>query len=126
MATQHRILLVDDEAKNLLLLQRFLTLGGFQFDSAQNGAEAIQRVEQHPPHLILLDLKMPVMDGMEFLRWLKEYHPQIPVFILTANYLEETVQEATSLGAREYITKPLNLSQLQQKIEHVLHMPAQR
>jgi len=106
-------LVVDDEAPIREMLQRGLTqIGGFSVEAAQNGQEAIEKLEKDIFDLVLSDLKMPEMDGLELLKMIKGTRPEVMVIIMTAYGSVETAVEAMKVGANDYITKPVDLNEL--------------
>ncbi|MBM4277590.1 MAG: sigma-54-dependent Fis family transcriptional regulator [Deltaproteobacteria bacterium] len=115
-----KILVVDDEAPLREILQRSLAkMGGFSVEVAINGQEAIEKVEKDIFDLILTDLMMPEMDGMEFLKMIKATRPEIPVIMMTAYGSIDTAVEAMKIGASDYITKPVDLKDLLLRITKV-------
>ncbi|AEJ60864.1 PAS/PAC sensor hybrid histidine kinase [Spirochaeta thermophila DSM 6578] len=103
------ILVVDDKELNRTLLKEYLAPTGATVIEASNGQEALSRAETHPPDLILMDIRMPVMDGLTFI---KEYyrdpsHRHIPVIALTASVLKERHEEFLKNGFVEVLTKPI-------------------
>ena len=120
---QRRVLVVDDDQHVRPMLVRMLERAGFQALEAAGGLEAIDRVQRDAPDLILLDIRMPDMDGYEVLRWLKRHpvHRQIPVVVLTASDLGDAVrQRALELGAARYLEKPIATEDLIAEIERIL------
>ena len=105
---QFRILVVDDELIVRDSLKEWLEEDGFQVDIAQSGTEALEKVAQATYHLMLLDIKMPGMDGVEVLKQTKEAHPDLPVVMMTAYATVETAVEAMKMGALDYLMKPFN------------------
>ncbi len=104
-----KILIVDDEDKNLYLLQVLLTSNGYELDSAKNGAEALEIAHQSKPDVIISDILMPVMDGFSFCHACKEDDrlKNIPFIFYTATYTEPQDEAlALSLGAERFIVKP--------------------
>lgn len=101
-----KILVVDDEEDILNSLKMVLEYEGYDFISARTGAEAIEKVKDHPD-LILLDIKMPRMDGLEALAQIKKSHPIIPVIMISGHGTISTAVEATKLGAYDFMEKPL-------------------
>jgi DNA-binding response OmpR family regulator len=123
MEKTHMVLIVEDRP-SLAQMIRFLFLSqGMQVEGAFNGEEALQKVSQRLPDLILLDLMMPGMDGFETLRRLKAdaATARIPVIILTARKEEEDRRRALSLGAVEYITKPFRAVEVVDKVRRHLN-----
>ena len=111
-----RVLVVDDEPKAVELLQDFLTLKGYAVITAPNGQEALRKVKEERPHLILLDICMPKMDGLEVLKQVREIDHEVGIIMVTAVHQEETGREALKLGAFDYITKPLDFDYLERSL----------
>lgn len=107
-----KILVVDDEEDLRRLLSDGLRLEGYQVAVASSGREALALVEQEPPDLIILDLSMPEMNGIETLKRMRERGVTAKVVILTAYGTAEQVREAVALGVREFIGKPFDLDRL--------------
>jgi len=120
MMEEMKILVVDDEAPIREILQRGLTqMGGFSVELAQNGQEAIEKVEKDIFDLILTDLMMPEMNGMELLKIIKGTRPELPVIMMTAYGSIDTAVEAMKIGANDYITKPVDFNDLLIRISKV-------
>ena len=111
-----RILVVDDEPDAVELLQEFLTAKGYEVITAADGEEALRKVKEDRPHLILLDVRMPKMNGLEVLRRVRQIDHEIGIIMVTAVSEEETGRQALELGAFDYITKPLDLKYLEQSL----------
>ena len=108
-----KILVVDDEAPIREMIKKGLSqIGGFSVEVAQNGAEAIEKIEKDVFDLVLTDLKMPEMDGLELLKNIKGTRPEVMVILMTAYGSIETAVEAMKIGANDYITKPIDLNEL--------------
>ena len=108
-----KILVVDDEANVREMLKKGLSqLGGFSVDVAQNGVEAVEKIEKDVFDLVLTDLKMPEMDGIELLKTIKGTRPEIMVILMTAYGSIETAIEAIKNGANDYVTKPIDFNDL--------------
>jgi DNA-binding NtrC family response regulator len=108
-----KILVVDDEAPIREMLKKGLSqMGGFTIDIAQNGQEAIEKIEKDVFDLILTDLKMPEMDGIELLKTIKGTRPEMMVILMTAYGSIQTAVEAIKIGANDYITKPIDFNEL--------------
>ncbi len=105
---QGGILVVDDEETVRNLLQRILEGAGFSVVIAANGQETLDKVPELKPAVVLLDIKMPGMSGMDVLRELTVHWPDICVIMATAVVDTKTAIEAMKLGAYDYITKPFN------------------
>jgi len=107
-----RVLVVDDEESVRNLLQRMLEGAGYDVITAADGQEALDKVPQLKIELVLLDIKMPGMSGMEVLKWLTVNRPDTCVIMATAVDDAQTAVEAMKLGAYDYITKPFNRDDL--------------
>jgi CheY-like chemotaxis protein len=118
--TGETILVVDDEPLVRDLLVQFLSLRGYRALGVKDGPEALSMVEQAPPDLILLDLFMPGMDGVEVLRHLRQREYPGGVIIITGSRDEERLDEAWAAGPQEVIGKPIDLEQLLTSIQLVL------
>lgn len=116
------ILVVDDEQDILDLIEYNLKIEGFEVLKAENGQEGIQLVKDHKPDLVLLDIMMPEMDGLEVCERLRkdETVSTIPIIFLTARDDEKTEVEGLNLGADDYITKPISTRKLLSRIKAVL------
>ena len=107
------ILVVDDEIEVVRLLQVFLTSKGYEVSTALNGAEALAKVKETKPDIVLLDIMMPGMGGIDTLKEIKKIDPSIAVIMVTAVVDEELANRAVKLGAFDYITKPINIDYLE-------------
>jgi len=108
-----KILVVDDEAPIRDMIKKGLfQMGGFDVEVAKNGLEAIEKIEKDVFDLVLTDLKMPGMDGLELLKTIKGTRPDMMVILMTAYGSIETAVEAMRMGANDYITKPIDLNEL--------------
>lgn len=108
-----KILVVDDEALIRDMIKRGLSqMGGFNVEVAQSGLEAIEKMEKDVFDLVLTDLKMPEMDGLELLKTIKGTRPEIMVIMMTAHGSIETAVEAMKIGANDYVTKPIDWNEL--------------
>jgi DNA-binding response OmpR family regulator len=102
-----KILMVDDDEDVRKLLEIFFNLAGYEIFYAINGEEAKEQLKTQTPDLIILDMMMPVLDGMGFLQWLRsEAQLDIPVVSLTGRFDSKTKSEALALGASEVFFKP--------------------
>ncbi len=121
--TTSTILVVEDDTKLSELYQTLLRQAGYTVHIAHDGQEALLVADVADPALILLDLRMPRMDGLEFLRHydLKQKHPSVKVIIFSNYDLEKEVDEAYRLGAEHYIVKKwVSLRELLQIVENAL------
>jgi CheY-like chemotaxis protein len=123
-----RVLVVDDISKNLQIVGTMLRNEGYQVMPATSGVQALERALGQPPHLILLDLMMPEMDGLEVCRRLKAepLTRQIPVIFLTASNEMEHLVKGFEAGAVDYITKPFNAPELLARVRTHLELQLAR
>jgi two-component system, cell cycle response regulator len=127
MERKGRILVVDDHEDNIELLRARLEARGYQVEGASDGQAALDAVERSCPDLILLDVMMPKMDGMEVVRRLKAKReskelPFIPVIMQTALDSTENKVEGLDAGADDYITKPINFAELEARVNSLLRI----
>ena len=111
-----KVLLVDDEEDFLESLSERLRLRDVESDRARSGEEALERIRGEEPTVIVLDLKMPGMHGLEVLKRLKKTHPHVQVVILTGHGSDKDREEAERLGAFAYLTKPVRMDTLMKSI----------
>ena len=116
MALKNRILVVDDDVATVDILHTFLTIKGFDVRTALSGREAIRISKEWHPHLILLDIIMPDLDGYETLDLLKEQHEDICVLMITGMDDIDVGRKALGMGASDFITKPLDLDYLERSV----------
>jgi len=117
---QEKILLVDDEPHVPELLSVALEDEGYGILLANNGKEALTQLKKEQPQVVLLDIRMPDMDGVEVLRQIKEINKATSVIMMTAYGAMETVLEVMKLGAYDYLTKPLDLKKVNVLIRRAL------
>jgi len=116
------ILIVDDQYGIRILLNEVLKKEGYQTLQAANGPEAIQLAKENVPDLVLLDMKIPGMDGIEILKRMKAENPNIRAIIMTAYGELDMIQEAKNIGAIMHVPKPFDIDDIRQTIrEHLTH-----
>ena len=115
------VMIVDDEPSILQSLSGILSDEGFEIFTASNGYEALKRIEQEAPDLVLLDIWMPGLDGIETLKEIKKNNPVIQVIIITGHGTIETAVSATKLGAFDLIEKPLSIDKVIVAINRALN-----
>jgi len=120
---KYRILVVDDERRMVGFIRLNLEQDGFEVIEAYNGSEALERLRDSLPDLILLDVMMPDIDGFEVLRMIREIS-QVPVIMLTAKGEEEDKVKGLELGADDYVTKPFSPRELVSRVKAVLRRGA--
>lgn len=118
----HLILIAEDNANNLEMLSDYLTFKGYQLTFAKNGLEAVSLAKEKKPQLILMDIHMPRMDGLEATRWIRADQDleDIPIIALTALAMPGDREKCREAGLTDYITKPVNLPRLIQMMNKLL------
>ncbi len=120
MNTPLHILIVDDDLNHLKTLQTIVMSWGYRVFVADDGAKAVEEVKERPFALILMDVRMAGMSGLEALRLIKHYNPAIPVLIMTAYSSVDSAVEALKTGAYDYLTKPLDFEALKLSLDQAL------
>jgi DNA-binding NtrC family response regulator len=120
---EFRVLLVDDEEEFVKTLAERLQLRGSGFGSevVLSGEAALHKIGDEPPDVMVLDLKMPGIDGIEVLRRVKQNYPDVQVIILTGHGSEKDEEAARRLGAFDYLQKPANIDDLVSSIKRAWH-----
>lgn len=111
-----RLLVVDDQPEVRQVLREFLTDRGYEVTAVGSGIEALAAVEASKPDLVLLDMAMPGMDGVEIFKRLAALEPTLPVIMVTANADIGTTSKLLEMGAVDYIPKPFNLDYLDKAV----------
>ena len=119
-----RILIVDDDPVNRKFLRNLLERTGFTTQEAENGSQAIKQFEEFSPHLILMDIRMPVMDGMEAARRIREMENsgRIAIIALTANAFVRNESELIQAGCDSVISKPFDAGNLLLSVGQMLRI----
>src|SRR4051794_19091917 len=112
MASKGRSLVVDDEVKARTALAELLREEGYQVETAADGFKALPKLEELEPDLVLTDIKMPGLDGIELMNKVRERDPETVVVLMTAFGAVETAVKAMRMGASDYLTKPVNMDEL--------------
>ena len=102
-----RILVAEDNDSNYILMN-YILKKHYDFFRARNGQEAVELAESEKPDLILMDIKMPVMDGFEATRQIKAKQPDLPIVALTANAFDSDRHAAMEAGCSDFLAKPVN------------------
>lgn len=118
---EKRILLVDDNANVLAVLSDFLKGAGYTVCKAEDAEGAMRVVKEELPHLALIDLRMPGMNGIDLMLSLKKEKPQLPVIIYSGYPSINTAIEAIKNGAEDYIPQPFKLDELSARIKKTLN-----
>lgn len=117
---KERILIVDDEKNIATSLEGILSDEGYETTTIGDGLDALKIIHLDPPDLIILDIWLPGIDGIEVLKTVRTYHPEIKVLIMSGHGTIDTAVKATKLGANDFIEKPFSIDQLLQSIEQAL------
>ncbi len=115
-----RILIVDDEKNIVSSLTGILVDEGYDVVETGDGVEALEIIQTDPPDLVILDIWLPGMDGIEVLKTVKTYNPEIEVLIMSGHGTIDTAVKATKLGAQDFIEKPFSMDRITQSITEVL------
>ena len=121
-----KLLVVDDEVEICDFLKSFFEERNYEVKSASSGQAALDMVEQFKPNVILLDIKMPGMDGIQVLGAIKKKYPRIKVIMVTALETRDKIEECLRLGADNYITKPLSLEYLENDVREKIESPTSK
>jgi two-component system response regulator (stage 0 sporulation protein F) len=111
-----KLLIVDDQYGIRILLNEVFQKEGYQTFQAANGYQALDIVEKHSPDLVLLDMKIPGMDGIEILKRLKAINSEIQVIIMTAYGELDMIQESKDLGAITHFAKPFDIDEIRDAV----------
>lgn len=119
-----RVLVVDDHPPTVRLMQNALEQEGFSVITAANGAECLIAVHQDRPHVVILDVIMPVMDGLQTLRVLRENEATkaLPVIVLSVRDSDQDVLDGWRIGADLYLTKPFKLDDLLAAVKRIIQV----
>ncbi|MBF0378668.1 MAG: sigma-54-dependent Fis family transcriptional regulator [Desulfamplus sp.] len=120
MNGKNKILVVDDDASHRTMLKTLMTRWGYEIHLADDGSSGVDKVHQEHFDIVLMDMKMLKMSGMEALEKICNYNPALPVIIMTAYSSIETAVEALKNGAYDYMTKPLDFDKLKLTISHII------
>ncbi len=116
-----RILLIDDDVGMRAVLKDILEEEGYDVRTASDGRSALGTIEKENFDLILTDLKMPKMGGMEFLDYIEQNRPDLKVIVITAYTGKENVNKAKMLGAFEFLSKSIQIEELKRVVKEVLN-----
>ena len=121
-----RILVVDDDVASGRLFVTALSQAGYQVEWVQTGEAALIHIQKQPPDLLISDLRLPGMSGLDVTRHVRQSYPRLPVVVITAFGSMETVVEALREGAFDYLSKPMHLAELPHTVSRALAQPAQQ
>ena len=116
-----KIMLVDDAAFMRMMVKNALTKSGYDnFVEAQDGAEAVKKYDEEKPDMVIMDITMPNMDGLQALKTIRENDPNAKVVMCTAMGQEGMVVDAIKSGAKDFIVKPFNADRIVQTVNTIL------
>ena len=116
------VLLVEDTEDNRFMMRRLLEMSGYEVIEATNGEEAVRKAETEEPDLILMDLSLPIIDGLAATRLIRKLpnRTKTPIIAVSAHDTSDFLAEALGAGCNSYITKPIDFNELEQLIEREL------
>lgn len=117
---KYRVLVVEDDPINFQLLNVFLRKTGIQINHAATGGEVMSHIEDEVPDIVLLDVQLPDINGVQLTDMIKSQHPEVPIIIQTASILETQIQEMLDMGCDDYVLKPINREDLLTKMSYLL------
>jgi DNA-binding NtrC family response regulator len=115
-----RILVIEDDEEMKSLLEDFLTEEGYEADSANNGSEAFGKLARKPFDLVITDIRMPGLTGLDILSAVKKFQPEMPVIVITAFGGEEVHRRSMARGADGYLEKPIHFHKLKTLIQEMV------
>jgi len=115
-----KVLLVDDEEDFVSTVAERLRLRGIEAQTSTDGEEALARIQADPPHVVVLDVMMPGLGGLDVLHHLKSDHPEIQVILLTGRGSTKEGIEGMRLGAADYLMKPVQIEELIEKMNQAV------
>lgn len=116
----YRVLVVDDQKGVRCLLEELFKKEGYEVNVAVDGRDSIEKVKANTPDIVLMDMKMPNMNGLEASEEIIKYDRNIPIIMMTAYGEMEIVQKALEVGVKKYITKPFDIIDLRNLVREVL------
>jgi len=114
-----KILVAEDNDSNYILMS-YILKKNYQYDRAKNGEECVEKVKNGDYDLVLMDIRMPVMDGLEATKKIREFNTEIPIIALTANAFDSDREMAMESGCNEFMAKPVNSDNCLKAIKEVL------
>ena len=102
-----KILIAEDNDSNFVLMS-YILKKYYQFERARNGQEAVEMVDKGQYDVVLMDIKMPIMNGLEATKAIREKHPDLPILALTANAFDSDRQLAMEVGCNDFLSKPVS------------------
>ena len=118
-----RVLITDDSLLQRKTLSAIVVEAGHEVETACNGQEALEKIQANPPDCLLLDMLMPIMDGVQVLEQLESQGLKLPIVVLTADVQEWLKTRCLELGATTFLNKPIKQAQLQEALQQILPTP---
>ena len=117
---QKRILVVGDESKICHLIEELLKREGYQVDISFSGTDALQMIKKHNYHMLITDLEMPGIDGLELIQKVKKQNSEIRAIMITGNAIDDVAVWAVRYGIDNYMKKPFNIIKLKEMVKQTL------
>ena len=114
-----KILIAEDNDSNFVLMS-YILKKYYQFERAKNGQEAVEMVDKGQYDIVLMDIKMPIMNGLEATKAIKEKHPDLPILALTANAFDSDRQLAMEVGCNDFLSKPVSSEECLETIKRYI------
>jgi CheY-like chemotaxis protein len=114
-----KILIAEDNDSNFVLMS-YILKKHYQFERAKNGQEAVEMVDKGQYDIVLMDIKMPIMNGLEATKAIKEKHPDLPILALTANAFDSDRQLAMDAGCNDFLSKPVSSEECLETIKRYI------
>ena len=114
-----KILIAEDNDSNFVLMS-YILKKYYQFERARNGQEAVEMVDKNQYDIVLMDIKMPIMDGLEATKAIREKHPDLPILALTANAFDSDRQLAMEVGCNDFLSKPVSSEECIETIKRII------
>ncbi|MFO7789946.1 MAG: response regulator [Bacteroidota bacterium] len=118
--SKYKVLIVEDDVVNYQLLKVFLKNTGIEIIHIPSGTEVINVFEESVPDIVLMDIQLPDINGIQLTEMMKSQHPEIPIIVQTASILESQMQEMMEIGCEDYLMKPLSREELLAKMHKFL------
>jgi DNA-binding response OmpR family regulator len=119
-----KVLLVDDEVEFVSALEERLRMRGIQAEAVHNGEKAIEKISIDPPEVVILDVVLPGVGGLEVLKWIKRDYPSVKIVLLTGRGVNQAdIKKGISLGAASYFIKPVKIEELIVEVLDILEVP---
>ena len=124
MKTKGRVVVIDDEVNAASALETLLKEDGYEVSRAHDGSSGLQLLEKSDPDVVLTDLRMPGMDGLQLLTRIKEIRPETMVILMTAYGSPDVIEKALKLGAYQVVMKPFEVTDIASVIRHASAEPS--